>query len=107
MGVEGRAACPGYRSSRWPARRRGFGRGLVQPDESNDRVRFHMFSAAPVALRVHGVLWHMGLELAPVWSLPVSRDPATWWAGRAPGGTPASTRGLVTESGSHSSTSTR
>ena len=52
------------------------GAGLVQPDEPNDQVRFHMFSAIPVAARVHGVLWHVGLELAPVWSLPVSRDPA-------------------------------
>jgi hypothetical protein len=52
------------------------GAGLVQPDEPNDQVRFHMFSAVPVALRVHGVLWHVGLEMAPVWSLPVSRDPA-------------------------------
>ena len=52
------------------------GAGLVEPDESSDQVRFHMFSAAPVAVRLHGVLWHAGLELAPVWSLPVSRDPA-------------------------------
>ena len=68
----------GYRSARWAWLAGGElgGAGLVQPDESNDQVRFHMFSAVPIAARVHGVLWHMGLELAPVWSLPVSRDPA-------------------------------
>lgn len=52
------------------------GAGLVQPDEPDDQVRFHMFSAVPIAARAHGILWHVGLELAPVWSLPVSRDPA-------------------------------
>ena len=52
------------------------GAGLVEPDEASDQVRFHMFSAVPIAARLHGVLWHMGLEVAPVWSLPVSRDPA-------------------------------
>lgn len=68
----------GYRSGAvgWLAGAELGGAGLVQPDEANDQVRFHMFSALPLAVRVHGVLWHMGLELAPVWSLPVSRDPA-------------------------------
>jgi len=68
----------GYRSGAlaWLAGGELGGAGLVQPNEANDQVRFHMFSAVPVAVRVHGVLWHAGLELAPVWSLPVSRDPA-------------------------------
>lgn len=67
----------GYRSGAvaWLAGGELGGAGLVQPDEANEPVRLHMFGALPVAVRVHGIVWHMGLEMAPVWSLPVSRDP--------------------------------
>ena len=52
------------------------GAGLIDPSQPEDQVRVHMFAAAPVVMRLHGILWHVGLELAPVWSLPISRDPA-------------------------------
>jgi hypothetical protein len=52
------------------------GAGLLDPDEEADQVRLHMFLAAPLVMRLHGLLWHVGLEVAPVWSLPVARDSA-------------------------------